>query len=127
MSYGLRGCGGLYGSRFGLGAAILTPPTYENCNDYDSACVARNQVLSNAYDLAASQDQAQANMDQCMANAQNATPGAQYDETVARCNGQFAIQNSTDPSAALAAAIAGQSASTGTGSHTVAGRRGAAH
>jgi hypothetical protein len=96
-----------------LGAVILAPPAYENCDDYDSACVARNQVLSNAYDLAASQDQAQANMDQCMANAQNATPGAQYDETVARCNGQFAIQNSTDPSAALAAAIAAQSASPG--------------
>src|ERR1035437_9766821 len=115
MSYGLRGCGGLYGSRVGLGAVILTPPTYENCNDYDSACVARNQVLSNAYDLAASQDQAQQNMDLCMANAQNATPGAQYDATVARCNGQFAIQNSTDPVAALAAAIAAQSASGGAG------------
>ena len=109
MSYGLRGCG-----RYGLGAVILAPPAYENCDDYDSACVARNQVLSNAYDLAASQDQAQQNMDQCMANAQNATPGAQYDATVARCNGQFAIQNSVDPSAALAAAIAAQSASPGT-------------
>src|ERR1039458_9262586 len=113
MSYGLRGCGGLHGYRFGLGAVILTPPTYENCSDYDSACVARNQVLSNAYDLAASQDQAQQNMDQCMANAQNATPGAQYDETVARCNGQFAIQNSTDPSAALAAATTAQGALAG--------------
>ena len=120
MSYGLRGCGGLYGSRFGLGAAILTPPTYENCNDYDSACVARNQVLSNAYDLAASQDQAQQNMDQCLANAQNATPGAQYDETVARCNGQFAIQNSVDPVAALAAAIANPPASPGAGTGTPA-------
>jgi hypothetical protein len=124
MSYGLRGCGGLYGSRFGLGAVILQPPAYENCNDYDSACVARNQVLSNAYDLAASQDQAQQNMDQCMANAQNATPGAQYDATVARCNGQFAIQNSTDPVAALAAAIAAQSASGGAGTGSQAARGG---
>jgi hypothetical protein len=124
MSYGLRGCGGLYGSRFGLGAVILQPPTYENCDDYDSACVARNQVLSNAYDLAASQAQAQQNMDQCMANAQNATPGAQYDATVARCNGQFAIQNSTDPVAALAAAIAAQSASGGSGTGASQAARG---
>jgi hypothetical protein len=115
MSYGLRGCGG-----FGLGAVILQPPTYENCSDYDSACVARNQVLSDAYDLAASQDQAQQNMDQCMTNAQNATPGAQYDATVARCNGQFAIQNSVDPVAALAAAIANPPASSGAGTGTPA-------
>jgi hypothetical protein len=107
MSYGLRGYG------FGLGDVILAPPTYENCNDYDSACVARNEVLANAYDLAASQAQAQANMNQCMANAQNATPGAQYDAVVAACNGQFAIQNSVDPVAALAQAIANPPASTG--------------
>ena len=117
MSYGLRGCGGLHGFRFGLGS-ILTPPNYEQCDTFDSACVARNEVLSNAYDLASSQAQAQANMDQCMANAQNATPGAQYDATVARCNGQFAIQNSVDPAAALAAAIAAGSGS-GTGPNVV--------
>ena len=41
MSYYLRG---------GLGDAYsVPPPTYESCTPFDPACVARNQVLSEAW------------------------------------------------------------------------------
>jgi hypothetical protein len=92
MSYWLRGADG-----DGLGVFDPPPaPAIEDCYPTDSACVARNQVLTNAYALAVAQAQAQNNIDQCMANAANATPGAQYDAAVAACHGQYQQQSPTE-------------------------------
>ena len=101
------------------GLGVFNPPsrpTFENCDPLDSACVARNQVLSDAYDLAMAQAQAQNNVDQCMANAANATPGAQYDAAVAACHGQYQQQSPTGqapayPSERLAFATGGTNSS----------------
>jgi hypothetical protein len=90
-----------YYLRDGDGLGVFSPPSrpaFENCNPLDSACVARNQVLSDAYDLAMAQAQAQNNIDQCMENAKNATPGAQYEAAVAACHGQYQSQSPTGQS-----------------------------
>jgi hypothetical protein len=92
---------------------VFTPPAYPldpaggglHCDPRDSACVARQNDLSNAYDLALSQAQANNNLDQCHANAQNANSPEQYAAVMAACSGQFAIQDSPDPVAALAVAL----------------------
>jgi hypothetical protein len=83
----------------------FNPPATPNYQDPgyppDPAIVAANEVLANAYDLAMNQAQANNNNDQCMANAQNATPGAQYDAAVAACQGQLAIQSAPQSGAGI--------------------------
>ena len=103
------------------GMGVFTPPATPNYQDPgyppDPAIVAANEVLSNAYDLAMSQAQASNNQDQCMQNAQNATPGAQYDAAVAACNGQFAIQNASQSGVGINYTTVGSSgAGSGSGS-----------
>lgn len=107
------------------GMGVFTPPAtpkYAVCETYDSACVAGNEDLANAYDLAMSQAQASNTQDQCMQNAQNATPGAQYDAAVAACNGQFAIQNAPQSGAGINyATVESSAAGPGSGSAPASG------
>lgn len=106
----------MYGIKGMRGFGVWNPPNRADygldpggggmhCDPRDVACVLEQTAAGNAFDLAMSQAQAQNNLDTCMSNAENATSQAQYDATVARCQGQFAIQNAVDPSAALVSAI----------------------
>ena len=74
MSYFLRGSDGDFR---GLGA--IATPVYENCDPTDSACVARNQVLNAAYNLALEQEANALHLSQCLSLGYPA----------ATCHGQF--------------------------------------
>ena len=78
------------------GMGVFTPPAtpkYAVCETYDSACVAGNEALANAYDLAMNQAQAQNNNDQCLANAQLSQGQPNYNALVAACGGQMALES----------------------------------
>ena len=114
QNYRRNGMGGAFSRGHLPGMGTFSPPATPNYQDPgyppDPAIVAANEVLANAYDLAMSQAQASNNQDQCMQNAQNATPGAQYDAAVAACNGQFAIQNAPQSGVGIDYATVGSSA-----------------
>lgn len=88
MNYYLRVDEGGLGS-YGLGADLVPPPMFEDCYPTDSTCVERNVAKSNAYALAVQMAQNANNMAQCLANAQNATPGAQRDSVIASCHAAY--------------------------------------
>ena len=95
------------------------PPTpqYAVCETYDSACVAGNEALSNAYDLAMNQAQANNNNDQCLANAQLSVGQPNYDALVAACGGQLAIESAPQSGVGINYATVGSSgAGPGSGS-----------
>lgn len=110
MSYGIRSRNGsvhglgIFNPRSVGGLGVWSPPalaTYGldpggggmHCDPLDSGCVAQQNAASNAYVQAVQQAQVVNNYDQCAANAQNANSQEQYDSTMARCEGQAAIQS----------------------------------
>ena len=101
------------------GMGVFTPPAtpkYAVCETYDSACVAGNEVLANAYDLAMNQAQANNNNDQCLANAQLSQGQPNYDALVAACGGQLAIQSAPQSGAGINYATVGSQSSSGSAS-----------
>jgi len=84
MSYYLRGSDGDFS---GLGA--VADPTYENCSPVDSACVARNQVLNAAWNLAVEQ----------AANAQHLAQCLSLGYPAATCHAQFDPGGTVDATA----------------------------
>jgi hypothetical protein len=102
MSYGLRGYDGRV---HGLGdfdppdRPVWVDPGYPP----DPAIVAANTQKNNEYQVAIAGAQAQNNLDQCLANAENATPGAQRDSVLASCGqaysdaGAYAAQTAATP------------------------------
>jgi hypothetical protein len=101
MSYGLRGYDGRV---HGLG--VFNPPgqpDYEDCDPRDTPCVMRNSAKSNANVLAIAGAQAQNNLDQCLANAENANSPEQKASVLASCGqaysdaGAYAAQTAAAP------------------------------
>ena len=90
------GIGGTFSRGHLPGMGDFTPPAVPNYQDPgyppDPAIVAANNVLNAAYGAAMQQAQVSNNYDQCAANAQNATSQDQYDQVMASCGGQAAIQ-----------------------------------
>src|ERR1035437_10194261 len=93
MSYYLRG--------EGLGATVNLPaqPAYKpvvegapgpgECFINDSACVAGNAKLNDAYQVALAGAMAQFNLDTCHENANLQGPGAQHDAALAACGAAY--------------------------------------
>lgn len=79
------------------GLGVWDPPAIPAYRDPgyppDATIVAQNNVLNAQYNAGLQDATVQNNYDVCAANAQNSASQAQYDETMARCGGQAAIQN----------------------------------
>ncbi len=80
------------GSLFGLGDLVPLPNYEDPGYPPDAAIVARNNAKNAQYGLDLEKAQADNNFRQCLANAQNATSVVQYNDTIARCNGQYSQQ-----------------------------------
>jgi hypothetical protein len=94
MSYYLRGSDGDFS---GLGD--IAAPAYETCNPSDSACVARNQVLNAAYNLAIEQ----------AANAQHLADCLHLGYPAATCHAQFDPGGTADATANAGEPVQGYS------------------
>jgi hypothetical protein len=94
MNYYLRGSDGDFS---GLGA--IAAPVYENCDPSDSACVARNQVLNAAYNLAIEQ----------AANAEHLAQCLSLGYPAATCHAQFDPGGTSDATANAGQPVQGYS------------------
>lgn len=93
--YGLRGLG-LFDAPSRADFGLDPNGGGMHCDARDGVCVVRQNDGSNAYVRAVDIEQASNNYDQCELNAQNANSQAQFDEVMARCRQQAAIQAAPD-------------------------------
>lgn len=68
----------------GLGD-LVAKPNYETCDPRDVACVARNTAAADQWSQAIAKAQADANLAQCRANADNASSPQQKADVLASC------------------------------------------
>jgi hypothetical protein len=89
------------------GLGVFNPPARPDWIDPgyppDPGIVAHNTDQNNQYQVAMAGAQAENNLDQCLANAENATPGAQRDSVLASCGqaysnaGAYAASTAASP------------------------------
>lgn len=89
------------GSVFGLGDLVPLPSYEDPGYPPDAAIVARNNAKNAQYGLDVEKAQADNNYKVCLANAQNAATPQQYNDTLARCQGQWTDQTPDIHNAAL--------------------------
>jgi hypothetical protein len=98
MSYWLRqGLGATEPAYPNLKPVVTGTPGPGECFIQDTACVMGNTALMSTYEDAMVKYRADLVREQCLANAANALPGAQRDEALARCAGQYDIGTGVTP------------------------------